>query len=49
MYRCSTSPGTIQGIVFSIENEGTLLASSSKDNTRVELAEVEMDSYGFTI
>ena len=29
--------------------EINLLSSSSKDNTRVELAEVEMDSYGFMV
>ena len=29
--------------------EVNLLSSSSKDNTRVELAEVEMDSYSFTV
>jgi len=48
-YRCSTSPGSIQGIVFFIGNRGTLLANPFKDNTRVELIEVEMDSYGFRV
>jgi len=27
----------------------TLLASSSKDNTRIMLARIEMDSYGFRV
>jgi hypothetical protein len=40
-------PASTQGIVFSTSNGGTLLASSSKDNTRIELVRVEMDSYGF--
>jgi hypothetical protein len=39
--RCSISPGSIQGIVFSIENKGILLTNPSKDNTRVELEKVE--------
>ena len=30
-------------------NKGTILASSLKDNTRVELEEVEMDSYGLSL
>ena len=45
-YHCSTSPRSIQGIIFSTGNGGTLLAISSKDNTRVELVEVEVDFYG---
>ena len=36
----------MQGIVFSTGNGGTLLANSSKDNTRVKLERVEMDFYG---
>ena len=30
-------------------NESILLASSSKDNTRIELVRVEMDFYGFRV
>jgi hypothetical protein len=34
---------------FSIGNGGSLLASSSKDNTRVELVKVELDFYGYRV
>jgi hypothetical protein len=46
-YHCSTLTGSIQGIVFSIGNRCILLANLSKDNTRIELVEVEMDSMVF--
>jgi hypothetical protein len=37
------------GIIFSTGNGDTLLASSSKDNTRVEFVKVEMNSYGYRV
>jgi len=37
---------SIQGIIFSIGNRGTLLANSSEDNIEVELERAEMDFYG---
>jgi hypothetical protein len=37
------------GIVFPQGTEVFLLANSSKDNIRVELERVEMDSYGFWV